>query len=241
MNDHKVGVPAPSDQPKNEMIILDPNHPRSIINLVPVAVANAIQRLPTEWVECSEEELKALFQERKVKMTALEDRIRFMFWKEYDNAQSNMRQMIMTHVYSGVCSRDYFYAMLQHKEKVAWLLCPPVDYMIGAEEALTFGLEQLRDILARPHVGIMGVVDAKAAAIKLEIVKMLDLRVKGAIVQTTRNLNVNMNANKPVVAVAPKIEDVDNRIKELEKQLKELNEGKTSSTLDTIEVTGESS
>lgn len=231
---------------QNEMIIRDVNHPRAIINLVPEAVVNAIMRLPEELIDVGEAELRAHFEDPNVKhkVSVLDDRIRFMFWKEYDNAQTNMRQMIMTHVYYGLCSKESFYLLLQNKRRVAWMLCPPADYMLAAEEALTFGLEQLRDILAKPHVSMMGNVDAKAAGVKLEIVKMLDARVKGAIIQTTRNLNVNMNANKPVAA--PKIEDVDKRIKEVEAQLKNLNDGQNSTTLMDIEVkstevTGDSS
>jgi hypothetical protein len=231
MNDKSI-MPAGPLENRNEMIVRDSSNPRAIINLVPEAVVNAIMRLPAELVDMGEAELKAHFEAgtRKYNPSILDDRIRFMFWREYDNAQSNIRQMVMTHVYYGICSRESFYLLLQNKMRVAWMLCPPVDYMIGAEEALTYGLEQLRDILSRPHVGLMGVVDAKAAGIKLEIVRMLDARVKGAIVQTTRNLNVNMNANKPVVS-SPKIEDVDQRIKELEDQIKTLNGGGKSTTV----------
>jgi hypothetical protein len=226
----------PIDGPKNEMIIRDASHPRAVINLVPEAVARAILRLPDEYVDQGESELKLIFDERKWAPSTLDDRIRFSFWKEYDNAQTNIRQMIMTHVYYGLCSRESFYLLLQNKHRVAWMLCPPADYMLAAEEALTYGLEQLRDVLSRPHTTLMGAVDARAAGVKLEIVRMLDARVKGAIIQTTRNLNVNMNANRPVVA-APKIEDIDQKIKELEDALKTLNEGGKSTTLKDIEVT----
>lgn len=228
-------MPAGPLENKNEMIVRDPNHPRAIINLVPEAVVNAIKRLPEEYMDQGESELRLLFAAKKWAPSILDDRVRFMFWREYDQAQNNMRQMLMTHVYYGVCSRESFYLLLQNKNRVAWILCPPVDYMLGAEEALTYGLEQLRDILSRPHTSMMGVVDSKAAGIKLEIVRMLDARVKGAIIQTTRNLNVNMNANKPV-ASAPKIEDVDQRIKEVEAQLKTLNDGTKHTTLMDIEV-----
>ncbi len=220
------------DGPKNEMIVRDLEHPRSVVNLVPEAVANAIMRLPDEYVDKGEDELQLIFKERQWAPSTLDDRIRFSFWKEYDNAQTNIRQMVMTHVYYGLCSRESFYVMIQNKQRVAWMLCPPADYMLAAEEALTYGLEQLRDILARPHVSMVGTVDSKAAGVKLEIVKMLDARVKGAIIQTTRNLNVNMNANKPVVQ-APRIEDIDQKIKELEDALKGLNDG---SKLTDIEV-----
>lgn len=235
MRDDKSFMPAGPLENKNEMIIRDASHPRAVINLVPEAVANAIMRLPEEYVDAGEAELKHLFDSRRWAPSTLDDRIRFMFWREYDNAQTNMRQMIMTHVYYGICSRESFYLLLQNKQRVAWMMCPPPDYMLAAEEALTFGLEQLRDVLTKPHVSMMGVVDAKAAGVKLEIVKMLDARVKGAIIQTTRNLNVNMNANKPV-SQAPKIEDVDKKIKELEEQLKALNQGGSSTTLIDIEI-----
>ncbi len=217
----------------NEMILLDEENPRSVINLVTETVAIHIQNVPSSMLDIGEDELRTLYG-INWKPPTIDDRLRFMFWKEYDNAQSNIRKMKVSHIYAGVCSRECFYKVIATPERFAWILCPPVDYMVGAEEALTYGLEQLRDILTQRHTTMGGALDSKSAALKLEVVKMLDQRVKGAIIQTTKNLNVNVNANKGIVA--PKIEDVDKRIKELEDQLKNMNEAAPAITLMDIEV-----
>lgn len=204
-----------------EIIIRDKSNPRSLINLVPEAVQNAIERLPEEYTNKSEPELLTLYEGRKYAPDPLIYRLRSMFWKEYDRAQCNLTKMNMAHVYMGICSKDYFYVVLQNKEKVSMIICPPVDYMLAAEEALIFGIEQLRDILATRHTTMSGAIDPKAAAVKVEIVKLFDARVKGAVVQTTKNLNVNVQA-QPKQESAVKPEDLDKRIQELEDSLSQL-------------------
>jgi hypothetical protein len=223
MNDLMPSGPLDS----REIIIKDKSNPRSLINLVPEAVQNAIERLPAEYVDRSEPELLTIFKERKYEPDPLVYRLRAMFWKEYDRAQCNGSKMQMAHVYMGICSKDYFYVVLQNKEKVSMILCPPVDYMLAAEEALIFGIEQLRDILALKHTTISGAIDQKAAQVKVEIVKLLDSRVKGAVVQTTKNLNVNVNAEAKAQKESITPQDVDKRIKELEDSLSQIGSSST--------------
>lgn len=117
------------------------------------------------------------------------------------------------------------------------MLCPPTEYVIQCEEMLHYGLEQLRDILSCRHESMGGSLDPKTAAVKLEIVKMLDSRVKGAVIQTTRNVNLNMSTNKQAATPVPRIEDVDKRLKELEQALATINEPRPQ----IIEVSDESS
>lgn len=210
-----------------DVIIRDNSNPRALINLVPEAVQNAIMRLPESYVDRSEGELRTIFLERNWAPETIDDRLRIMFWKEYERAQTNLNKMHMSHVYMGICSRDYFYVVLQNKERVAWLLCPPIDYMIAAEEALIYGINQLRDILSLSHRTVTGGIDQKAAQVKVEIVKLLDNRVKGAVVQTTKNLNVNVHANADKKEAPRTDADLDKRLQELEQSLKELGASST--------------
>ncbi len=238
MIENGVMPAGPMEKKKNEMIIRDKDHPRSIVNLVPEAVQRAIMKLPDSMVDIGEPALRKILHERKVEITPLDERLRFMFWREYDTAQNNNRDMTMTNVYYGICSRDSFYLSLQNKERTAWMLCPPVDYEIATEEALIYGINQLRDILAMDHIGLMNKIDPKLAAVKLDIVKMLDARVKGAVIQTTRNLNVNVNQPKTQEAQAPSIGDVDKRIKELEQMINNLSGESKNHTIQDIEIHG---
>lgn len=230
-----------SPHSSKDVIIDDVSHPRALINLVPEAMKNAILRVPSEYREQSEPELLTTLAQRKFKPDATDHRLRFMFWKEYERAVTNGGSMHMSYVYSGICSRDYFHVVLQRKERVAWLLCPPIDYVIAAEEALVFGIEQLRDILSLPHTYTRrnpqtkeweATIDAKAAGVKVEIIKLLDQRVKGAVVQTTRNLNLNANVNQKEEPQNSH-EHLDERIQELEESLRQL--GSSSKLKETIE------
>jgi hypothetical protein len=227
-----------------DVVIDDASHPRALVNMVPDAMKNAIGRLPIEYQHKSEPQLKVTLVDRGFKLDATDHRLRFMFWKEYERAVTNGGRMQMVHVYSGICSREYWHVVLTSKERVAWLMCPPIDYVIAAEEALVFGIEQLRDILTLPHTysrrnpetkAWEAAIDAKAAGVKVEIIKLLDLRVKGAVIQTTRNLNVNVSPPKPETSHQASPEDLDKRINEIEASLRQLGSSSNINETDIIE------
>jgi hypothetical protein len=222
---------------KHDVVLRDRENPRALVNMVPPAVQNAMERVPIEYRDKSEPELLEDLKLRKFIPNATDHRLRFMFWKEYERALTNGGNLVMSHVYRGVCSSDYFYVVLQNKERVAFLLCPPIDYVIAAEEALIFGINQLREILASPHITIGGSLDAKAAGVKVEIIKLLDLRVKGAVVHTTRNLNLNVNsANKQLEQPPLHHEDIDKRIKELEDSLHKLGQSSKLGSIQNLDI-----
>lgn len=192
-----------------------------MLDLVPEGIQKAAAALPKEYVGMSEEELWPILRKRRVNITPTDYQLRYAFWREYEFALQCRRKMMMTNVYSGVCAKANFDRVMGIKEKLAWILCVPADYRIATEEALLYGLKQLRDILSKPHITLGGKLDARAAAIKVEIVKMLDIRVKGSIPQITKNLNVHMDSPKAppqggATQVLPRMEDIDARLKELE-------------------------
>jgi hypothetical protein len=155
---------------------------------------------------------------------ATDNRLRLKFWNEYDRAQAEQNRMDMIAVYSGVCSREYFSKRyVQSAEKLAWLMCPPASYEVKMEEALAFGIEQLRDILELPNVGATGKLDVKLMELKAKIVAMMDVRVKGAVVQKVEQKNMNLNistSNDQVAkrAMAGSMAELEARLKELDKK-----------------------
>lgn len=211
--------PAPS----HEISVLDRTNERSIVNLVPPTVAEFILKHTEENPELfnkDEHELQKYLRAQDKSISPGDNRLRLKFWVEYDRAQGRGDKGInMSNVLSSICSREFFYGQyLKHPHKVAWLLCPPTGYMVKAEEALEFGLEQLRDILSLPHV-VNGKLDAKLAELKAKIVAMLDNRVKGGVVQKSMNLNVSTsNESVAQAAAASTMEDLQKQLKELERR-----------------------
>lgn len=206
-----------------EISLLEESNERSVVNLVPPTVGKAIRDHVFEREELfniDEKELYKILRNDSKSPSPTDNRLRLKFWDEYDRVQAHgCNSMNMSNVLSGICSREFFYHnYLQRVEKVAWLLCPPTGYMVKAEEALEFGIEQLRDLLEQPHV-LGGKVDTKLGELKAKIVMMLDTRVKGAVIQKTMNLNVNTsNQGVARAAAAGTAEDLMKQLKELDRK-----------------------
>lgn len=201
---------------------------RAVINLVPPAVGAALLEAGKARPDLFQRDERDLYKQLRgdnKQPTATDNRIRLRFWDEYDRAQGEVGKMNMSGVFAGVCTREYFYGRyLQNPEKVAWMACPPASYEVKMEEALAFGIEQLRDILDLPVVSpYNGKYDVKLGELKAKIVAMLDVRVKGATIQRVENRNMNLNISTSDAGVAKKammgtMADVEKRIKELEKR-----------------------
>jgi hypothetical protein len=122
----------------------------------------------------------------------------------------------MAQVYRGVCTKQAFYeTYLKRPEFIAWMLCPPTNYVKMAEETLAFGWGKMRDILEMP-VNPTDKHGMKLAELQLKITLAMDMRVKGAVIQ--KNLNVNVNSPSPDVKDAVDkltIEEMRQRIEKL--------------------------
>lgn len=186
--------------------------------LLPPKIAKLIEDHLFEHPELFDKDEQELFRHlRKDEETpnTTDHRLRLKFWMEYDRTMGLGRNEIdLNNVYAGVCSRALFHDhYLKRPNRVAWMLCPPASYKFKTEEGLEFALEQLREILELCHTTGKGQHDHKLMALKVKIFELLDLRVKGAVMQKS----VNMNFTKEVRETAQSL-----TIDELEKQLKEL-------------------
>jgi hypothetical protein len=191
---------------------------RSLLEIVPSTFRDRILQLPEELLSMDESELLTEFENKHIKRIPTVNRLRIQFWTEYNLAQSQNRPVKLINIYSGVCTQPVFHKHLKNKLYLAWILCPPAKYEALTEEALIYGMEELRRMLDIPIVGVdeegNTCVDTKMASIKVDIVKMLDQRVRGSVIQKTQNLNVNVSA-KPT-ATADSVDELDRRIRELE-------------------------
>lgn len=213
----EIADPRPAD-------LWDRTEDRSVINLVPNAVAAAMidaSKSKPELFGLDERDLFAALKRMEKTPSPTDNRLRMAFWLEYDRSQMEMKPMNMTNVFAGVCTKQLFYGNYLHSaERVAWLLCPPVKYIVKIEEALDFGLDRMRDILSIPVQEPGRPVNVKLAELQAKIVAMLDQRSKGAVTQRIeqRNMNLNISTNDKKVAQAA----VENSMVALEKRLKEL-------------------
>ncbi len=201
--------------------IFNLENPRSIMNLVPGSLKKFFQEhslTEPELFNKDERDLYKLLRSREETPSPTDNRLRLKFWFEYDRCQEAGSFFNISNVIAGVTTKDYFdRGYLSKPNKVAWLLCPPTNYLVKAEEALEFGLEQLRDLLEQPNMLTSGKVNVRVVELKLKIVQMLDSRVKGAVVQ--RSVNLNVGATDSVVRknlLSESMEDLQKQIKTLE-------------------------
>lgn len=219
--------------------------PRAVINLVPGALANAMLeagKARPDLFGMDERTLWKQLRSDSKQPTATDNRLRIKFWDEYDRAQADNSRMEVKNIFAGICVREYFYGhYLAKPEKVAWMMCAPASYEVKMEEALAFGIEQLRDILELDHVSASGRIDVKLLELKAKIVAMMDQRVKGAVVQRVENKNMNLNISTSDQTVAKKamagtMEQIEKRLKELDSrdryQAKQVAQAKEAEVVD---------
>lgn len=218
-----------------DIIIWEDTEPRSVLNLVPSEVREKFLKARSTMPDLFEMDEVTLGRElKKFRMapTAIDNRIRLKFWLEYDQCQFEQNpSMNMSKVIMGLMSREGFYKnYLSMYTRVAWLLCPPTNYTVKTTEALEFGLEQMRDILEM-DCGEGKKFNASLAKLKFEIVKMLDQRVHGSVLQKTMNLQVNTRASAnsgAAIAAAMtnnSMESLNSRLTRLRQRERELENG----------------
>lgn len=204
----------------------------SLINLVPPNVGEAFVRASERRPDLfglDEHSLFKILKTEKKQPTPTDNRLRIAFWSEYNRSKENLEKFNASHVYAGVCHKSFFYGeYLSRPENVAWMVCPPADYTTVLEEALTFGLEQLRDILSMPHAsylddGSVHSLNIKLMDLKAKIVSMIHERVKGSVTQRIEQKSMNLNLSTTDRRVGEAVstltmEDIEKRLKDLQKK-----------------------
>ncbi len=203
----------------------DKNEPRSILNLIPTAVRESleagVEKRP-DLFGLPERQLARKLKDERAIPDSSDNRIRLAFWNEYEHACRTGQKFEIARVYGASCSKSFFYNnYITNPTRLAWMVCTPASYDVVMEEALQYGIEQLRDLLEMDITGPNGKIDVRLAELKTKIVAMLDQRVKGKVIQETRNLNLNVGTTDKDVAKAAmgqSMEAIQKRLKELEKR-----------------------
>lgn len=197
----------------------------TVLDLVPPKTAEhmraALEKRP-DLFSMDEKELKHHLRHSGLTPTPTDNRLRIMFWQEYDRAMAHESSMQMNNVYAGVCTHGYFHQhYLPVAEKVAWLLCPPADYVAKIAEVLDYGLDRMREILEMPLTDpVTGKFNGKLAELQAKITFMMDMRKHGAFTQKIEQKNMSLSITARAGAANEMA--LDNSMDELDKRLKEL-------------------
>jgi hypothetical protein len=211
-------------QDATDFSVDDLQNPRSVISLtrnIPTfqdAIKRLLQEAP-DYLDLEYTELKV-----KANPTYTLFRVRTSFWNEYENAIQHNRSMHLSNMYAGVCTERLFRKkVLTDNLKLAFILSPPKDYTITVKEALDAGLDNLRAIATAPILTDSGKLDTKAAEVVLKAIALLDMRVKGAVVQRIDQRSLNVNLNKDVSPASSEGQlTLPQDLSELDKQIERL-------------------
>jgi len=183
-------------------------------SILPKQVQKLLKSVPKYLFEMSFEDLEC-----EVRPTAQLNRIRLSFWREYDLATGDLRDMEISNISENlqmpvvVIMRE-----IADPARLETVLQPPSTYDNFLDEALERGARKLREIFELDLVDpVTGQRDHKAMDLMLKVYALLDMRKHGGIVQKQMNLNVEMNEKKVKGLVRTMdMSEIDAKIRELE-------------------------
>lgn len=130
------------------------------------------------------EAVRKLFPKYATPFEKLYDLLRIKFWTAFREASENGSVITMETVFEGVCSRQLFMqTFMRNPIVMAYVLCPVVDHVVLASDALEQGMKEVFKMLELPNVLPNGKVDPVVVNLKVQIVKLMANRVYGAPVQ----------------------------------------------------------
>lgn len=207
------------------MCIFDKVDPRSVYNLVPAQVQEAIERVNPEYYKWSE---KAL--EKHADLDVRDYRLRLAFWNEYYETQDKFKKnMAMGKVLIGVCTNAYWYdCVLEDPLKLAWILYPPANYTKAMEEILDLSMRQMRNIMTLNHKKKTG-YDIALIKEKIKIFALIDNRVRGAVLQKVRVDQQSVHAHiHQGTGVDTRSQEAPKSIEEINKEIYRIENGEQS-------------
>jgi hypothetical protein len=194
--------------PELNSLISQLEEPRSFMNLLPPELQASVMTIDEKYLNHTEDSFKELFQyEGSTTIEAL----RVNFWMEHDRvAATKSEVMNMAPIYLGVCSRTYFYRLLDGRptndlnnidyRPLGYILTRPIQYDAMMQSLNGLAVKKLRDILNLPVTRLDGTPqDAKTLDIILKASAMVDLRVRGNYTQRSETKNLTyMETNSKI-------------------------------------------
>jgi hypothetical protein len=194
-----------------DLDLLNKENTLSFYNKVSDRFKGALDTIPQELLEKDESDL---IEDLKPNSTI--NCLRFRLWEEYNKAMDSNQSVKVANLCKGICTPNYFYAaVLRNKKVLAYLLIPPKSYENSAEEALLLGMAQIRKILQFPLWNDKGKPDTRVAALQLNVMKMLDARLKGAPTQRIEQKTLNANVSVNELAQDMSMDEIESRLKKL--------------------------
>lgn len=200
--------------------IFSKTDPRSVYNLVPVAMQEAMDQVDPKFYE-----FKFGSIEKHMKPDIRDYQLRVAFWREYNHTQDNWKRSISLHaVMKGICSADYLWKkVLKDPMKVAFLLYPVVDMQASMEEMMDLSLREMRKILKMPNNGAKG-ANMPVIREKIKIFALIQNRLQGSVLQRVaidQRVQANINTSTTTQEAPKSLQEINREIKQIERTSKQ--------------------
>lgn len=158
-------------------------------------------------------------------------RLRHQFWNVHNHTMTmGKAKFNITAVHRGLISQQKFNKLLDDDIIASFILTPPFDIKSIQHDLLYEGYRHLDEIMQIPVMDDRGRPDHKAIATKIQIIKMMEDRIHGSVVQREQKYIENINSQESVSAEA-KTEELKAEVEKLRIEL-----GKTIPDADFKEV-----
>lgn len=211
--------------------VIDSADPLSLATILPNPLADRVRSLPHALLIQDEITLTTL-----VDPTPQQTRVKLQFWEEYEAAVKQNRHLVLGNIIFGVCTREYLVEFVQSARNIAWLITPKPSYKLRIAELIDKGLDQIATIFDLPIPGANrkpleeppkpeDVV--RIYRLKMDALKMLDMRKHGGYTQRTeaRILQKNINETLPGAPDPDQplnedtVENLEYKMRKLEKRI----------------------
>lgn len=139
------------------------SHQKNLLDVVPYAMVQYIEKIPPELFEMTETELeqycypKHRRQDTKGTRNAPESvyqtdtKLRLAFWNEYERAVTVGRRMQAQFIFGQtIHSQNFYKRVCSDPKRLAWVICPPGDYQARLTNSLNEGIKRLDEIFRMP-------------------------------------------------------------------------------------------
>lgn len=199
-----------------EFQIFSKEDERSIYNLVPPYVQQAIDDVPKEYLFMPEKEVY-----KRVKPDETTQMLRMQFWAEYQRAQFTNTKMQMSNVYSGIVEQCTFTNFItKDPDRMSWIMKPPVRWLAGMQVTLNQGLQVMMEAVYASNIIEDGKVNPKVLDSVMRVVDRAIVAIHGlpTLRTETKSMNVNINQSSPTPSF-PEIESKKRHAEELRAKL----------------------
>lgn len=208
-----------------EGTVFDKTNPTSLINVVPTRVVPVLERMRHRLprvMSTPECHLRLA-----LKPDDRDDKIRLNFWDEYNISTNVGKRMSLFNIIRGVMSAETWNTVYEpSNRKMMWVLCQPTSYNVAMRNILQVATDRLLEIIKLPIYDDKGKPDTKVIVNILRAFQLVDMRVKGGVVQNlmikqqSHHLHQSLNSDShiPLAGVGQKPVSLDTLdIGELEK------------------------